>query len=244
MFLKTFLTSTFDSTLVTLSKFRFCSKSRQEERLLFRWQIDVTEECWFGWFAWTAAASTAASRPAADSASIRFSLHLGKKAFSFTLHFAAALAETADQEQFFSIKFFFWLITLDVFFVTKNCRKALESVVISCALNENHWLEFVCQRSLSKVRDFFREIVEWQHFVTFSGRLDIDMTSRIEEDEAMDTSSPRGGSSSDDSSLVDEYNIWRQNDKNSIKLREVTWYICYVKFCNLSSQFSVDLGTC
>ena len=167
-----------------------------------------------------------------------------KKGFLIYSTFCCSLSRDSRSRTIFQHQIFFWLITLDVFFVTKNCRKALESVVISCALNENHWLEFVCQRSLSKVRDFFREIVEWQHFVTFSGRLDIDMTSRIEEDEAMDTSSPRGGSSSDDSSLVDEYNIWRQNDKNSIKLREVTWYICYVKFCNLSSQFSVDLGTC
>ena len=36
----------------------------------------------------------------------------------------------------------------------------------------------------------------------------------------MDTSSPRG-STSDDSSLVDEYNAWRQKDSHSIKLREV-----------------------
>lgn len=39
--------------------------------------------------------------------------------------------------------------------------------------------------------------------------------------EAMDTSSPRGSTSSDDSTLVDEYNIWRKNDQNTIKLREV-----------------------
>lgn len=46
------------------------------------------------------------------------------------------------------------------------------------------------------------------------------MTSKVSDFEAMDTSSPRG-STSDDSTLVDEYNAWRQNDRNTIKLREV-----------------------
>ena len=46
------------------------------------------------------------------------------------------------------------------------------------------------------------------------------MTARINEIEDMDTSSPRG-LASDDSTLVDEYNAWRQNDRNTIKLREV-----------------------
>jgi len=45
------------------------------------------------------------------------------------------------------------------------------------------------------------------------------MTSKVSDFEAMDTSSPRG-STSDDSTLVDEYNAWRQNDRNTIKLRE------------------------
>jgi len=41
----------------------------------------------------------------------------------------------------------------------------------------------------------------------------------VSEIEDMDTSSPRC-SASDDSTLVDEYNAWRQNDRNTIKLRE------------------------
>ena len=50
------------------------------------------------------------------------------------------------------------------------------------------------------------------------------MTSRVSEIEAMDTSSPRG-STSDDSTLVDEYNAWRRNDRNTIKLREVLMHL-------------------
>ena len=46
------------------------------------------------------------------------------------------------------------------------------------------------------------------------------ISNRISEDEVMDTSSPRG-STSDDATLVDEYNSWRQTDSHSIKLREV-----------------------
>jgi len=71
-------------------------------------------------------------------------------------------------------------------------------------------------------------LLQFQRFEEF---LDLVMTSRIVEDEAMDTSSPRGGSSSDDSSLVDEYNMWRQNEKNTIKLREVLYKLL---FCNMN----------
>ena len=59
------------------------------------------------------------------------------------------------------------------------------------------------------------------------------MTSRVSEIEAMDTSSPRG-STSDDSTLVDEYNAWRRNDRNTIKLREVFMHVLenYCDICN------------
>ena len=50
------------------------------------------------------------------------------------------------------------------------------------------------------------------------------MTARVNEIEDMDTSSPRG-STSDDSTLVDEYNAWRQKDTNTIKLREVGTFL-------------------
>ena len=50
------------------------------------------------------------------------------------------------------------------------------------------------------------------------------MTTRVNEIEDMDTSSPRG-STSDDSTLVDEYNAWRQKDTNTIKLREVGTFL-------------------
>ncbi len=46
------------------------------------------------------------------------------------------------------------------------------------------------------------------------------MATPLDQEEAMDTSSPRGSTSADDS-LVDEYNSWRKNDQNTIKLREV-----------------------
>lgn len=53
----------------------------------------------------------------------------------------------------------------------------------------------------------------------------------------MDTSSPRG-STSDDSSLVDEYNSWRKTDSHSIKLREVRLIQLILSHCHLTKFFS------
>ena len=48
------------------------------------------------------------------------------------------------------------------------------------------------------------------------------------DDDAMDTSSPRRSTSGEDdtdTTFVDEYNAWRQTDRQSIKLRGVN-FIC------------------
>ena len=49
------------------------------------------------------------------------------------------------------------------------------------------------------------------------------------DDDAMDTSSPRRSTSGEDdtdTTFVDEYNAWRQTDRQSIKLRGVN-FTCY-----------------
>ena len=46
------------------------------------------------------------------------------------------------------------------------------------------------------------------------------------DDDAMDTSSPRRSTSGEDdtdTTFVDEYNAWRQTDRQSIKLRGVNF---------------------
>ena len=58
----------------------------------------------------------------------------------------------------------------------------------------------------------------------------------------MDTSSPRG-STSDDSSLVDEYNSWRKTDSHSIKLREVRLIQFILSHCHLTKIFSYIFQT-
>ena len=48
------------------------------------------------------------------------------------------------------------------------------------------------------------------------------MSFNLCDDEAMDTSSPRRSTGDDDTTFVDEYNAWRQTDRQSIKLRGVS----------------------